>query len=321
MHSDTPPESGPRRLYSIGELARRTGLTVKAVRFYADRGIVPPTGRSRAGHRRYTIEAVARLELVRTLRALGVDLPTIRRVINQEITLADVAATHVEALEAQIRILRVRRAVLTALAGTKSNTEEMDLMHKLARLSEQERRNVVDEFLATAFGDVDTDPAFSGIRRSMTPQLPDEPDADQIQAWLELTELAQDRGFRASMRHTVQQYAAERATYDTATVRRDAIATIRDHVTPELAAGTDPSSPRGESVVAAVMAEYARLISGRDSVELRRQLLARVEAANDPHRERYLHLLGVVNGWIGHKGLIPALTWFREALAARMAPG
>jgi DNA-binding transcriptional MerR regulator len=28
--------------YSIGELARRTGLTVKTVRFYSDRGIVVP---------------------------------------------------------------------------------------------------------------------------------------------------------------------------------------------------------------------------------------------------------------------------------------
>ncbi|WP_415830337.1 MerR family transcriptional regulator, partial [Kibdelosporangium persicum] len=29
--------------YTIGQLVRRTGLTVKAIRFYADRGIVPPT--------------------------------------------------------------------------------------------------------------------------------------------------------------------------------------------------------------------------------------------------------------------------------------
>ena len=66
-------------LYSIGELARRTGLTVKAIRFYSDRGIVPPTDRSPAGYRLYDIDAVARLDLVRTLRDLGLDLPTIRR--------------------------------------------------------------------------------------------------------------------------------------------------------------------------------------------------------------------------------------------------
>ncbi|WP_240801818.1 MerR family DNA-binding transcriptional regulator [Streptomyces sp. A1136] len=38
-------------LYSIGELSRRTGLTVKTIRFYSDKGIVPPTDRSPAGYR------------------------------------------------------------------------------------------------------------------------------------------------------------------------------------------------------------------------------------------------------------------------------
>ena len=90
-------------LYSIGDLARRTGLTVKTIRFYADRGIVPPTDRSPAGHRRYGIDAVARLDLVRTLRELGLDLPTIRKVVDREISLAEVAAAHAEALAVQIR--------------------------------------------------------------------------------------------------------------------------------------------------------------------------------------------------------------------------
>jgi DNA-binding transcriptional MerR regulator len=51
-------------LYSIGDLARWSGLTVKAIRFYFDCGIVPPTDRSAAGYRLYGIDAVARLDLV-----------------------------------------------------------------------------------------------------------------------------------------------------------------------------------------------------------------------------------------------------------------
>ncbi len=43
--------------YTIGELARGTGLSVKVVRFYSDRGLVPPADRSPAGHRRYGYEA------------------------------------------------------------------------------------------------------------------------------------------------------------------------------------------------------------------------------------------------------------------------
>ncbi|GAA0237951.1 hypothetical protein GCM10009539_24020 [Cryptosporangium japonicum] len=80
-------------LYSIGELSRRTGLTVKAIRFYADRGIVPATRRNATGHRLYDEDAAARLDLVRSLRDLGIDLPTIRRVLAREVTVADAGSS------------------------------------------------------------------------------------------------------------------------------------------------------------------------------------------------------------------------------------
>src|SRR6185312_12893576 len=130
-------------LYSIGDLAQRTGLTVKAIRFYADSGIVPPTDRSPAGYRLYDIDAVARLDLVRTLRELGLDLSTIRKIVDREVSLPEVAAAHAEALAVQLRTLRLRRAVLTAVARRGSTPEEMDLMHKLAKLSEEERRRLI----------------------------------------------------------------------------------------------------------------------------------------------------------------------------------
>jgi DNA-binding transcriptional MerR regulator len=112
--------------YSIGDLARRTGLPVKTIRFYADEGVVPETGRTPAGYRVYDVGAVARLDLVRTLRELGVDLPTIRRVLAREATLTEVAAAHAQALDVQIRTLR--RAVLGAVAARGATHQEMDLM-------------------------------------------------------------------------------------------------------------------------------------------------------------------------------------------------
>ncbi|MCG5219922.1 MerR family transcriptional regulator [Streptosporangium sp. KLBMP 9127] len=304
--------------YTIGELARRTGLTVKAIRFYADRGIVPPTDRSPAGHRRYDIDAVARLDLVRTLRDLGLDLPTIRRIADREIPLAEVAAAHAEALAVQIRTLRLRRAVLTAVARRGSTPEETDLMHKLAKLSEDERRRLVDEFLDTAFGGLDADPAFAGARRSMTPEVPDDPAAEQVQAWMELAQLSQDPDFRLSMRRMVEDLAAERAQGDTTELRRDTVAAVRDQVAPALAAGVDPASRQADPVVAAVTARYAHLFGLPDDADLRRRLLTRLETANDPRRELYLRLLAVVNGWPAPDDLTPVFDWVLPALRARI---
>ena len=183
-------------LYPIGELARRTGTTVKTIRFYSDSGLMPPADRSPAGYRLYDDDSVARLNLVRSLRDLGLDLAAIRKVMDSELTLSEVASAHAEALDVQIRILRLRRAVLTAVAKRGATPEETDLMHKLAKLSEAERRRLVDGFLTAAFGGVGTDSTFAGITCSMTPELPDDPDTEQVQAWMELAELSQDPDFR-----------------------------------------------------------------------------------------------------------------------------
>ncbi|MEV4746415.1 MerR family transcriptional regulator [Streptosporangium sp. NPDC049248] len=306
-------------LYSIGDLARRTGLTVKAIRFYSDRGIVPPTDRNPAGHRLYGLDAVARLDLLRTLRALGVDLPTIRRVVNREISLPEVAAAHAEALAAQIRVLRLRHAVLTAVAKRGSTPEEMDLMHQLARLSEDERRRLIGDFLDTAFGGLEANAGFAGIMRSMTPELPDDPEAEQVEAWVELAELSQDPDFRAGVRRMVEHHVAERAQGDTAVLRRDSTAMVRDQVGPALATGIDPVSPQADPVVAAVTAQYAQVFGCVDDVDLRRRLLARLETANDPRRELYLRLLSVINGWPAPESLTEVLDWFIQALRARIS--
>ena len=304
------------RLYSIGDLARRTGVAVRTIRFYSDAGIVAPAGRSPAGHRLYDAGAVARLDLVRTLRGLDVDLPTIRKVLNRELSLPAVAAAHAEAVDVQIRILRLRRAVLIAAARLGSTPEEMDLMHKLARLSQDERQRLIGDFLDAVFGGQDAEPAFAGIRRSMTPELPDDPEAEQVHAWAELAELSQDPDFRASMRRMASDEAAERGQGDAQVPRRGLVAVVRDQATPAVAARIEPDSPQASPVVAALTAHYAQILGRPDDTELRRQLLARLESVNDPRRERYLTLLAVINGWPAPDSLASVLDWSIRALGA-----
>ncbi|MFB6937872.1 MerR family transcriptional regulator [Streptomyces chartreusis] len=305
-------------LYSIGELARRTGLTVKTIRFYSDRGIVAPTDRSPAGYRLYDIHAVARLDLVRTLRDLGVDLPTIRRVVNRDLSLPEVAATHAEALAVQIRVLRQRHVVLTAVAERGLTAEETDLMHKLAQLSEDERVRLIGDFLDAAFGSLDTHPAWAGVRRSMTPEIPDSPEAEQIRAWAEWAELAADPDFRAGVRRMAEDHAAEQAQGDTTGPRRNLGAVVRDRVGPALAAGFAPASPQADSIVVALAAHCAHALGRPDDAELRRLLLARLESVSDPRWDRYLQLLAVINGWPAPETLVPAFNWSIEAVRVRM---
>ncbi|NUP62311.1 MAG: MerR family transcriptional regulator [Nonomuraea sp.] len=332
-------------LLTIGDLARRTGLTVKAIRFYSDRGIVPPTQRSPSGYRLYDAGAAARLDLVRTLRELGVGLPTIRKVVDRELTLAQVAAAHAEALAVSIRTLRLRHAVLTAVARRGAGPEEMDLMHQLARLSEAERRRLIGDFLDVAV----PGPGFAGVRVSMTPELPDDADPDQVTAWVELAELSQDPDFRTAMRLLTTHYTADQGGGLEGTegagnaggpgtepgagsdggpgggsggwrgVRPDAVSMVRRRAEAALVAGVDPASSDAAAIVAAAAGEYARTLGRPDGPEPRRRLLTRLEAANDPRRERYLRLLAVVNEWPPPEPLSPALDWFVTALRSHPA--
>ncbi|MFF7266580.1 MerR family transcriptional regulator [Streptomyces sp. NPDC008159] len=305
-------------LYSIGELARRTGLTVKTIRFYSDRGIVAPTDRSPTGYRLYNIDAAARLDLVRTLRDLGLGLPAIQKVMDRELSLPEVASAHAEALAVQIHTLRLRRAVLTTVASRGSTPEEANLMHKLAQLSEAERRRLIGEFLDAVFGGLGADHVFAGVMRSMTPELPDNPEAEQIQAWVELAELSQDSDFRASVRRMAEDQAAEMAWGDTTRLRRGLVATVFHQVGPALTSGIDPASPQADSIVAALSADYAHVLGRPDDFELRRRLLARLENVNDARRERYVQLLAVINGWSAPESLAPTFEWSVQALRIRL---
>ncbi|GAA1102540.1 MerR family transcriptional regulator [Kitasatospora arboriphila] len=308
-------------LYSIGDLARRTGLTVKAIRFYADTGIVPPTDRTPAGYRQYGADAVARLELVRTLRELGIDLATIRKVMDREVSLKDVAATHAEALDVQIRVLRQRRAVLTAVARRGSTPRETDLMHKLARLSEAERHGLIDDFLGSVFDGLRDHPAFAAVARSLTPELPGDPEPEQIEAWVELAELLQDHDFRTTLHGMAQDLAADRAPDDAAGLPRILADAVRVQVAPALEAGVEPDSPAAEPIVAALAAHYARILgcsASHDPRTLYRRLAARLEQMNDPRRDHYLSLLAVVNGWPAPGSLAPVLTWSTAAFRTRV---
>jgi DNA-binding transcriptional MerR regulator len=307
-------------LYSIGELARRTGLTVKTIRFYSDRGIVVPTDRSPAGHRRYDGGAVARLELVRTLRALGLDLSTIRGVVNRELSLPEVAARHAEALAVRIRVLRLRHAVLTAVAEQGLTAEETELMHDLAQLPEDERRRLIGDFLDAVFGGLGADSVFAGARRSMTPELPEDPEAEQVRAWVAWAELARDRDFRAGVRRMAEQQMAEQARPGTVGPRRDLAAVVRDRVRPALAEGVDPASRRADPIVAGLAAHYARVLGRPDDAESRRLLLARLDSVSDPRRDRHAQLLAVINGWPAPERLAPAFVWSARAVRVRMAP-
>lgn len=309
----------------IGELARRTGLTVKTVRYYSDLGLVPESTRTSAGYRRYDAAAVLRLEFVRTLRELGLDLATIRRVLEREADLPRVAAAHAEALGAQIRLLRVQRAALRALARREPGPEEVERMNRIAQATADERRRLIQEFLDSIFEGMEVDPQraeqarqFQARLRSATPELPYDPTDEQVDAWIELAELVRDEDFRARLRELGRRSFAGGGAVPTdghAATRTANL--VAEKAGAARAAGIAPQSPAATPVVDQLVAAFAEASGRTDDAGYRRELAEQVERGNDPRAERYWQLLAVINGWPPVPSASASWTWFAQALRAR----
>ena len=82
----TPSEAAtPGDYIQIGELAERTGLTQRTLRYYEEVGLLAPPTRMAGGFRLYSPEDVARVEQVRQLKqVLGFSLAEIRTIVETQ---------------------------------------------------------------------------------------------------------------------------------------------------------------------------------------------------------------------------------------------
>lgn len=319
MNTVDDTEPYPSSLYTIGQLARRTGLTVKTIRFYSDSGVVPPTDRTHSGYRLYDTAALARLELVRTLRELGAGLQDVQRVLAEETTLPQLARAHLSLLDDRMRLLRTRRAVLRAVVKQDSTTEEMGLMHKLAQMSDEERDRLIDAFWDETTAGLDVNPEFIAWMRSAKPDLPNDPATEQVQAWIELAELVQDANFRELVRGINAEQARQRdvgTAPDTSRFRAEETWRIQDEITETQASGVSPESERARALVDRFASMIAHDRTATDDAAFRESLAADFEG-HDPRLTRYWELLAVINDWPKRGMLSTAdVTWLAAALRA-----
>ena len=65
----------------IGEVASRSGLSVKTIRFYCDQGLIRPSGRSEGGYRLFGAEVFTELQWIRTLKGMEIPLQDVRQIL------------------------------------------------------------------------------------------------------------------------------------------------------------------------------------------------------------------------------------------------
>ena len=221
---------------------------------------------------------------------------------------------------AQIRILRVQTAVLRAVVRRGSDPLEMQRMHRLTRLSDDERRRIVADFLDRAFEGLDIEPGFADRMRSATPDLPDNPTPEQVDAWIELAELIRDDDFRQTVRRMSEQHAAARgagAGEPTAGLDWEAIAAlVADRAERARAAGIAPGGRDAASLLEEIVPAFAGPADDPADPDFRARLADRLAAGTDARAERYWQLLAIINDWPPVPTTVPAWHWLIEALRA-----
>lgn len=123
--------------WKIGEVAERTGLTVRTLRHYEELGLIEPSLRTEGGHRLYDESDLLRLQQIRSLRQLGFSLEQIKSFINNPKSSA-LETIHMQ-LDKLAQEAALIRNVCTQLEGIESalrNSQKVDADDLFKLLSE-----------------------------------------------------------------------------------------------------------------------------------------------------------------------------------------
>jgi MerR family transcriptional regulator, thiopeptide resistance regulator len=176
-------EGAANQAWSVGELAKATSLTVRTLHHYDDVGLLTPSVRNHAGHRRYTAADKRRLHHILALRGFGLSLAEIAGVLDgTENDPGDLLRRRLVQIEERIALAsRLRTSLLgllDALEGTPEPTaaklveliEVMISMERSLSREELERMNEARRAMAERLSPEELD-EMTRRRQRMREQL------------------------------------------------------------------------------------------------------------------------------------------------------
>ncbi len=122
-------------LLKIGELAQRTGMTVRTLHHYDKLGLLTPSVRSEAGYRLYNRHDIARLHRIQALRRLNLSLQEIAELIQGDTAdLRSVISQQILSLEEQIKQSQELRERLLELDEQLHQNDDLNMDYWLSTL-------------------------------------------------------------------------------------------------------------------------------------------------------------------------------------------
>ncbi len=306
-----------KKALTIGELSRRSGVPVKTLRFWSDEGLLPPATRSSSGYRLYAEDATIRLDLVRTLRDAGLGLEAIKKVLRNDLSLADALRLQLAAIEAHASSLqRVAAALRAALRSGDPDESDVRRLCAVTQLTNEERKGVIERFYQRITDGIPEDsPWRQKLASASKPQLPDNPTPEQLDAWIELSELLRDESFVERQRSSAREAAENKLDMlklRTANIEAASAAAAAR------AQGASPGSEAGRAVVEGFVAGIANAAGKPVDEPLRRGMYERY-LAYDPRHSRYWELVAIMTGNAPTPGTVADWNFIAEAVKIHLA--
>ncbi|MFH9267681.1 MerR family transcriptional regulator [Streptomyces sp. NPDC017546] len=287
-------------LCTIGELAEHAGVSVKTVRFYSDRGLLPEASRSAGGHRRYAPESVQRLGMIRSLRGLDLSVPEVRRVLDEQDAqdgrddgaaaggaLENAVAGRLRSLGSELAALRWREAALR-LVQESPPAERPGRLRLVGAVAAPPNTASLARFWRAWLPPRMPARSVTAFLEAAVPHPPETPRPTQVLAFARLHAYVTrpcDGGGRGSCQPRAHGIAGARAS----AVLYAGLAEAYDLAGGELRRGAEPSP--GEALDAFVDV-YASTYGAHDTPAFRRVLADRLAA--DPRIDRYWDLTAEV---------------------------
>ncbi len=136
----------------VGDLARETGKTVRAIHLYEELGLLTPGGRSKGGFRLYSLEAPVRIRWISRLQEMGFSLADIQAVVRDlerlesaPDAMKSIRAIYARKLEDTVAQTRRLEALQRELEGSIAYLDTCDVCEPQRLLSECSRCGLHDK--------------------------------------------------------------------------------------------------------------------------------------------------------------------------------
>jgi DNA-binding transcriptional MerR regulator len=149
--ADAAERRSARSLMRVGDLARETGKTVRAIRLYEELGLLTPGGRSKGGFRLYSPDARVRIQWIGKLQEMGFSLGDVQAIVRDlQIESAPDAMKRIRAIYARklddtVDQTRRLEALQHELAGSIAYLDTCDVCEPQRLLSECSRCGLHDK--------------------------------------------------------------------------------------------------------------------------------------------------------------------------------